>query len=489
MKHKINQTKHGYTRYFSFLLISSFMFYACGGLELGSSSIFGWVHPSSNEASINPAGSEGQNPKIAFNNNNEGSLVWEQEDGSGDNQAFISFYKNGVWTHPSDLSDNISLDGENIEQVVHAMDDDGNIIVAMTQYNGSENQVYLSEYRDGTWTYPADLMDSISVAAGTAAYDVEVAMNNNGEAVVVWVQYDGTADDNIYLSEYRNGSWMHPADLDDHINPDGGFAYDVEVEMNDQGVVLVTWVQYDPVADNDNVYLSEYRNGSWTHPADLDDHISPDGENAVDPELDINSKGDAIVVWSQHVDGVIDDQVFMSHYKNGSWTHPADLTDYISPGETDADDPEVALDNKGNAIITWNQDNGSQDHIYMSEYRNGTWTHPADIDDHISPSTTNSVDSGADDAIVQMDDKGEAIIVWEQEYDDEDDRVYMSEYRDGQWIHPKDIDDHISPGTSIAQDPKPVMLKNGKAFITWEQEDDLEDDQIFLSTYEVQQVL
>lgn len=472
--------KHIYKLYFTFILMASLIFYSCGGLQL-TSTLFDWIHPANNEAFVNPPGSSGFNPKITFNNNNEGTIVWEQEDGSDDIQAFISFYKNGVWTHPTDLSDNISLDGQNIEEAIQAMDDDGNIIVAMTQYDGSENQVYLSEYRDGSWTYPANFMDSISVA-GTYAYDVEVAMNNNGEAVVAWIQYDG-ANDQVFISEYRNGSWTHPANLADNISPDGGSVYDVEVEMNDQGTVLVTWQQYDGVSD-EHVYLSEYRNGSWTHPANLMDHISVDGEYAYDPELSINAQGEAIIVWEQS-DGN-DDQIFMSHYKNGSWTHPEDLMDNISVDGEDANDPEVALNNNGDAIIIWNQDNDmSDEQIFMSEYRNGSWTHPSSLSDYISPSDGEN----ADDGMVVMDDSGEAIIVWEQEDSDENDRVFMSEYRNGKWTHPSNINDHISPGSSEAQDPRPVMLKNGKAFITWEQEDDMEDDQIFLSIYDVQQAL
>jgi hypothetical protein len=52
-----------------------------------------------------------------------------------------------------------------------------------------------------------------------------------------------------------------------------------------------------------------------------------------------------------------------------SWTHPADVTDNISPDGEDGSAPQVAMENNGNAIITWLQSDGSKTQIFMSEYR------------------------------------------------------------------------------------------------------------------------
>lgn len=58
----------------------------------------------------------------------------------------------------------------------------------------------------------------------------------------------------------------------------------------------------------------------------------------------------------------------MSEYRNGTWSHPADRTDNISPGGGHAYYPEVAMDDNGNAIITWYQSDGSNKQIFMSEH-------------------------------------------------------------------------------------------------------------------------
>jgi hypothetical protein len=60
----------------------------------------------------------------------------------------------------------------------------------------------------------------------------------------------------------------------------------------------------------------------------------------------------------------------MSQYRNGVWKHPEDSSDFISYNNSqNANNPQVAMDNNGNAIIVWQQHDGSNPQIFMSECR------------------------------------------------------------------------------------------------------------------------
>jgi hypothetical protein len=85
------------------------------------------------------------------------------------------------------------------------------------------------------------------------------------------------------------------------------------------------------------------------------------------PDVAMDNNGNAIIVWKQF-DG-LHNQIFKSEYRSGLWTHPANLSDNISPDGTTCYYPEVAMDDNGNAIITWSQTDGSYHRIFMSEYR------------------------------------------------------------------------------------------------------------------------
>ncbi len=81
----------------------------------------------------------------------------------------------------------------------------------------------------------------------------------------------------------------------------------------------------------------------------------------------MDDNGNALIVWAQYVGSGIR-QVFKSEYHNGSWTHPADLSDKMRPEGAHAVQPQVAMGNNGNAIIVWYQSDGSNYQIFMSNY-------------------------------------------------------------------------------------------------------------------------
>jgi len=69
--------------------------------------------------------------------------------------------------------------------------------------------------------------------------------------------------------------------------------------MDNSGNAIVTWIQSD--GTNSQVFKSRYRNGAWVHPTGIADNISPDGEDAVNARLTCNN-GLAVIVWTEPID-------------------------------------------------------------------------------------------------------------------------------------------------------------------------------------------
>jgi len=228
----------------------------------------------------------------------------------------VTITVNRAWHNPTSLSDNISPNGQNGFSHHVAMDSNGNAIIVWCQSDGVNLQIFKSEYRSGVWHHPVSLSDNISID-GWDAQTPRVAMDNNGNAIIVWEQPDGghpggAAFSQIYKSEYRNGAWTHPASLSDHISPGGTPAGKPQVAMDNNGSAIIVWYQYD--SDNNfQIFKSEYRNGTWIHPASINDNISPDGQSAFYPQVAMDNNGNAIIVWYQP-DGAVY-QIFKSEYR------------------------------------------------------------------------------------------------------------------------------------------------------------------------------
>lgn len=437
-----------------------------------------WTHPRNLQDNITPNGQNALSPEAAISDNGEAFISYTQHDGANF-QIFRSHFRKGVWIDPPSLSDSISPKGRTAGVSSIDINRFGDAVLAWQQFDGSGVlQIFRSERRNGVWSGPASLADNISPDTQPAR-NVDVAVNDSGDAVIVWQQSDG-ARTQIFRSELVEGEWSDPLDLMDNISPDGADAVSPKVALSNNGEAVIVWQQ--SVGLDQQIFRVERRGGVWTEVQDLDDNISPDGTIATQPQVVMNDHGEAIVVWRQ-TDGSTD-QIFLSEYRNGVWTDPADLSDNISPDGVDGDEhaetPQVAVDNQGDAVVVWTQYGGEQGglstRIYRSERREGEWMHPVDLSDSISPFGSNAMDPD-----VAMNNLGEALIVWRQS-DNQTFQTFLSEYRNGEWKDPQSLDDNISLNGPPISEPRVVMNDVGDAVIVWVQSDG-GFDQIFRSHY------
>lgn len=420
-----------------------------------------WFDPKNLLDNFSPDGQDALVPQIAVNDSGEAVIAWVQSDGSV-LQVFRSQYRNGSWKDPSDLSENISPDGQQVSDVRTAINNRGEALIVWSQSDGAHSQLFRSEYRNGSWTDPTSPSDNFT-PDGFNVLDFQVAMSDNGDAVIVWRQIKGTQYQ-IYRSEYRNGAWIDPLDTSANINPEVVDANDPQVAMDKEGNAVIVWYQFENEIDAiRQVYRSEYRNGAWIDPSGPLDNISPDGQNAFDAKVSMGDNGEAVIVWTQF-DGVTE-QIFRSEYRNGVWNDPSSLSDNISPSGQNAGSPHVSVNAGGDAIIVWHQSNGGNNQIFRSEYRNDVWTDPSDLSEFISP-------AGQDAFFPKtaLNKAGEAVIVWRQS-DGTNPQVFRSEYRNGAWIDPSGLADNISPNGINVLRPETAMGDNGDTVIVWYQFD------------------
>ncbi len=438
-----------------------------------------WRYPADLADNLSPDSYDAQKAQVAVAGNGEAVIVWRQryDNVSSHYRIFKAEYRQGQWSWPQDVSESISPFAYLTDNPQVAMDGDGNAIVVWQQYDNGRWQIFMAQYRNGQWT-DFNFPERLSLA-GQHAVNPQVAMNANGDAVVVWQQYDGASPNyyRIYKAEYRNGLWSRPSAFDDNLSPAGIHAYYPRVAMDGDGNTIVVWQQQDSI-NRWQVFKAEYRNGLWEKPQDRDDNISPDFINAYLPKVAMDTAGNAIIIWEQLVSSLR--QVVMVEYRNGLWSD-FDYPEPVSPFGRNADyQSRVAMSGSGQAAITWRQYDGANWQIYKSEYRNGVWERPDDISVNISPDGQD-----AENPQVVMDAAGNTVITWQQS-DGANDQIYKSEYRFGAWTHQVDLNaDNISIGGQDAERPALAMNPGGDALVAWQQNDGA-NLQIFKAEYCVQ---
>ena len=429
-----------------------------------------WRNPVLLAYNQSPDGQDATWPRAAMAVNGDTVLVWQQSDGSNE-QVFVAECRHGNWLVPQDVSSNVSPDGTDAIRPRVAMGDDGDTIVVWLQSDGTHQRVMRSEYRDGAWTHPASMGDAIDLG-GSDASDARVAMGSADEAIVIWEQGNGSHRA-TFATACRYGTWTAPSSLTDTVSVPGSEVQTAEVAVAANGDAIVAVVQDDQGA-TPRIFLSERLNGLWTRPHDLDGFVSPSFSAASAPSLAMAPNGDAVMTWTQS-DG-LHQRVFTSQRVGGSWTHPTAIGDAVDPGGSDAINPRAAIAANGDAIVCWTQSDGANLQVFRSVRHDGTWTHPSGVTDNISPDGWEAAGPSAG-----MAQNGDVVMAWHQ-LNAASLNVARAECRDGSWQVPVDQDDIIAMSGTNVIILDVAVTSWGDAVIVWEQSDSA-NEQIFISEY------
>jgi hypothetical protein len=290
--------------------------------------------------------------------------------------------------------------------------------------------------------------------AGTSSVNIpEIAMDSDGNAMVVWYMYDGISYYRIYARHYTSltKSWSTATPIDNGSND----ATDPSVAMDPNGNAMTAWMQTD---SNRSIYANHYNAaGTWEGTT----VIETGTQAAFPPSIAMDSSGNAMAVWRQR-DDAGHDNIYANHYAfGGTWNAGATKIDTL---DTATINPRVAMDSHGNAMAIWMQkDTSNRQRIYASRYACGSgfclWS---------SPETINSTDGEATNPKqIAMDPDGNAIAVWEQIDSGAHGNIYANRYTyGGSWNATTTQIDGLD---TYASWPQVAMDANGNAMAVWQQ--------------------
>ena len=300
-----------------------------------------------------------------------------------------------------------------------------------------------------SWGTPARIGEEANRAQPS-----DVVIDDSGNAIVVWSQLDGTGVGRVYADRYVAGSgWGTPEVI--NINNGSGDALGPQIALDGSGNAIAVWLQKDGAAIGSiygTVYANRYVAGSgWGAP----EVIGSGSGNATFPDIAMNKNGDAIAGWGQKDNGTGIISIYANRYRAGSGWGTATV---IENDDTNADEPEIAVDSSGNAIALWTESDGTNDSVHANRYAAGSgWGTAANI---------GIVTGGVDHQDLAMDKNGNAIAVWDQS-DGTVHRIYTNRYAPGAgW------------GTAITLEneagdafrPKIAIDGSGNAIVVWDQQ-------------------
>lgn len=385
--------------------------------------------------------SDAKHPQVAIDPSGNAIVVWQQQD-----RIWANRYANGSWG----TAQTIDANAGDAEEPQVAVDSLGNAIAVWTQ-NGLK--IWSARYDGVTHTWQtAQLIEE-------DAFLPQVAIHTaSGHTIAVWEHWPtDSSPANIHAAFYDMASdkWQKPIV---QISPDSGDdALLPQVAIDESGNAIAVW-QQDDGSGEVSIYASRYANGSW-EPAQI---IDSNTDTAGNPQVAVDSNGNAIVVWHQLYGG--SSNIWANRYNiNKGWATAQVI------GTNGSSEPQVAVDFNGNAFAVWHQENSIWK-VFARRYDV--------INDWGTVELIEDVFGDAKVPQVACDPAGHAFLVWQQS-DGTHWNISSTRYAAGDWIIPHKVINNAGE----AYNPQIAVNESGKAVAVWEQTDGI-NTSIWAARYE-----
>jgi hypothetical protein len=186
-------------------------------------------------------------------------------------------------------------------------------------------------------------------AAGQNANDPQVAVDQAGDAVIVFRRLDGAVD----RITARTRSAAGVLGTTSTLSPAGGNTFEPQVAVDDGGDAVFSWTRF----VNPNFQIATRALSSAGVLSGIQG-LSQLGQNAFNSRLDVDADGDAVVTWRR-----FDGANMRAQTRARSSAGTLSSIENLSVGGQDVviapSGPRVAVDNGGGAVFAWARDDGS----------------------------------------------------------------------------------------------------------------------------------
>lgn len=362
-----------------------------------------------------------------------------------------------AWQAPTslDASDMAFLDGARI-----AMNDSGAAVAVWLRSALASDRadLWASVYspQSKRWSAPLRLSLSTDSFRVKSASDPQVAMDADGNAMVVWEQGWNAGAGSLFAlwsSRYTaNVGWSSDPPLlaagDAQERPGSP-----QLVMDAYGNATAVWQQFG--GNQYRIMWSRFTasDNAWGIIARLDTSLA----DALEPCLAINRVGDVMFAWMQSDQGVY--RIWSRRYFAGSGGF-AEVKRVGGEGIADAFNPRVAMNDEGTALVTWRQTDAS---LWSNrDLRGGGWEMPSRVDENAN--------SGAA-AQVAIDADGNGLIVWQRIAAEQAHLWFSRLTANGLWGPAALVAPADAAGVEHAEDFQMAFDATGRALAIWDRPD------------------
>lgn len=189
------------------------------------------------------------------------------------------------------------------------------------------------------------------------------------ESVLIFTSFWETVD-LIFMSRKINGQWSQPINISNQLKTDGSF-YTTSLSADGKTLLLVKQNDYES-----DIYVSYFKDSIWTPVTKIPGKINSQYHES---SACISPDGKYIIFSSNRPGGYGGFDLYISEFKNGSWSNPKNLGPEINT-KYNEEAPQITEDGKILFFCSEGHRNmGGYDIFFSTKQEDGSWSMPKNM--------------------------------------------------------------------------------------------------------------
>ncbi len=293
---------------------------------------------------ISPAGQNASTPRVAVDADGDAVFAWQRSDGTNSRIQTRALSAAGALS----AVQTVSPAGENATQPGVAVDADGDAVLVWTRWDGSHYRV---QARGRSAAGALSAVDTLS-GAGQNAFGFtgpQVAVDVDGDAVFIWERSDGT---NTRV-QARARSAAGTLSAVQTLSAAGGHGTNPELAVDADGDAVLAWAYSERVGAQG--YHIQTRARTAAGALSPVQEISAAGQSGVRPHVGVDADGDAVITWLRFDSALTYSVMARARTATGGLS----AQQIVSPSGNSSAVPQVAVDADGDAVFAWAHSDGT----------------------------------------------------------------------------------------------------------------------------------
>lgn len=283
-------------------------------------------------------------PQVAVDNYGHAIAVWQVGGVPGTViRAGKYDFDSNTWSSIQDISANSPVNVRNNPYIAVNKSGDGIVVWELKDITNSSFGIEANKYKLGAWLGA----EVVSSSETLQQLFPQVAIDNVGNGIAVWTEWDSVVFDYTVKSSRRTNFWDAPISISSTGNFSGMYTFIANIGVDNSGDAIAIWGLVDEPNSVSVIQGRVFQNSEWST---LTTNLSSGCEFSLYPSTAVNSSGDAYSTWTTQLSSTSYIVCASRYHKaDNAWNIAAVISD---PAEASARS-DISTNNQGDFFTVW----------------------------------------------------------------------------------------------------------------------------------------